>query len=135
MSCLIVLQDGRACAPADWAFDAMLEAVADELIESHDERLLADWLRSQATCFGAGKMRRIDVRELTPESRTRFLDAVRRAAEHLPSVSTGWGKRLQRLVRMLRSIDAGESPDALSDTLSPIAPTGLRRGPGWRCAC
>jgi hypothetical protein len=32
---------------------------------------------------------------------------------------------------MLQSIDRGESPDAISDVPAPVAPTGLRRGPGW----
>lgn len=135
MSCLIVLQDGRACAPAAWVFDAMLNAFADELVESPEEQLLGDWLRSQSTAASAGPMRRIDVRELTPESRVHFLRAVHRAAERISDPSGGWRKRLVRLARMLHSIDAGESPDALSDTPSPVAPTGLRRGPGWRCAC
>jgi hypothetical protein len=46
-------------------------------------------------------------------------------------VLPGWARRLRRLVRMLHSIDRGESPDAMSDVSAPIAPTGLRRGPGW----
>ncbi len=136
MSCLIVLQDGRACAPAHWAFEAMLLAFADELTQSHEERQLAEWLRSQANGVHSNGMRRLDVRELTPESRALFLGAVHRAAAKIGAEPVvGWRKRLQRMVRMLHSIDAGEAPDAISDTLSPVAPTGLRRGPGWRCAC
>jgi len=85
----------------------------------------------------------IDLRELTPESRRLFRLAVQRAAAHVGypcagdgvAVATpGWIQRLRRLARMIQSIDRGESPDALSDVPAPIAPSGLRRGPGWRAA-
>ncbi len=143
MSCLIVLDDGRACAPAPWAFDAIVGALAAHLSESEDERKLATWLRDQ---MGEARLvghRFIDLRELTPQARRLFRAAVQRAAAHCDyprpgdgavAATPGWVRRLRRLAQMIRSIDQGESPDAISDVSAPIAPTGLRRGPGWRVA-
>ena len=143
MSCLIVLDDGRACAPASSAFDALVGAIADHLIHSDRERELAEWLRQQLgekTYLGHC---RIDLRELAPENRRLFRAAVERLAYHFgcihPAdgtavVTPGWVRRLRRLVKMMHSIDRGESPEAISDVPAPVAPTGLFRGPGWRAA-
>lgn len=143
MSCLIVLDDGRACAPASWAFDVLVNAVADNLSEGEDRQPLADWLRQQAEEARLVGRGRIDLRELTPENRQHFREAVQRLAAHhgycraadgTAVAVPGWINRLRRLAKMLLSIDRGESPDAISDVPAPIAPTGNLRGPGWRVA-
>jgi hypothetical protein len=142
MSCLIVLDDGRACAPAPSAFDALIGAIADHLAHSQPERDLAEWLRQQIAEKSFLGHCRIDVRELTPENRRLFRAAVERLAYHFgclhPAdgtavVTPSWVRRLRRLVKMMQSIDRGEAPEAISDVPSPVAPTGRLCGPGW-CA-
>jgi hypothetical protein len=143
MSCLIVLDDGRACAPASSSFDALVGAIADHLVRSDAERDLADWLRQQMREKSFLGHCRIDVRELTSENRRLFRAAVQRLAYHYgcihPAdgtavVTPGWVRRLRRLVKMMQSIDRGEAPEAISDVPAPVAPTGLLRGPGWYAA-
>jgi hypothetical protein len=140
MSCLIVLDDGRACAPASAAFDALVRAISDHLNRSEQERELAEWLRQQVAEKSFLGHCRIDVRELTPENRRLFRAAVERLAFHFgcihPAdgtavVTPGWVRRLRRLMKMMQSIDRGEAADAISDVPAPVAPSGLLRGPGW----
>jgi hypothetical protein len=140
MCCLIVLEDGRACAPAAAAFDVLVGAIADHLAHSDRGRDFADWLRQQIAEKSFLGHCRIDVRELTPENRILFREAVEELAYHFgcihPAdgtavVTPAWVRRLRRLAKMMHSIDRGESPDAISDVPAPVAPTGLLRGPGW----
>ncbi len=143
MSCLIILDDGRACAPSAWTFTAMMSAIADQFEPTEEAQQLADWLQRQASEMQRAGRGRLDLRELTPENRGMFRDAVMRlavrynyhgAADGAGVAFPGWVRRLRRLVKMMQSIERGESPDAISDVSAPVAPTGLRRGPGWRVA-
>jgi hypothetical protein len=142
MSCLIVLDDGRACAPAPMAFDTLVGAIADHLVDSREEQELAEWLRQQVAEKSFLGHCRIDLRELTPRNRRLFRAAVERLAYHFgrlqPAdgtavVTPAWVRRLRRLVKMMKSIDRGDAPEAISDVPAPVAPSGLLRGPGW-CA-
>lgn len=141
MSAYIALDDGRSWWAANWAYDAVIEGIASELDRNEPERKLADWVRHQ-TCRNCGPgLGSIDVRELSPASRSAFRGAAQRAFRSAifegpagwndPSFYPGWLSRFRRLLRMWKAIDRGESPDQLSDSLECMEPTGRKLGPGW----
>jgi hypothetical protein len=138
VSTFIDLDDGRTWRAANWAYDAVVEAIADELNGTDSERELAAWLRSQ-TCAERGPgLGAVDVRELSPPCRLAFRQAARRAVEraarsggtgwHDPSFFPGWLDRFRELLRMWEAIDRGEPVRGAAECAPP---TGRRVGPGW----
>lgn len=138
MSTFIDLDDGRTWRAANWAYDAVIEAIARELNRTDLERELARWLREQ-TCLACGPgLGSVDVRELSPASRAAFRMAAQRAYNteaaagpdgwRDPAAFPGWLNRFHLLLRMWDAIDRGEPPG--QDT-GCAAPTGRRVGPGW----
>lgn len=141
MGGFIVLEDGRALAPNNWAYDAIIHAIVAELRENEDARPLATWLSGQ-TCEAKGMGQgNVDVRELTPENREHFRaavkDAISRAenvgpaAWHDPDFFPMWLECFRKLNKMWQSIDLGQPPDSITDLTSPMPVTGQRSGPGW----
>ena len=141
MGGFIVLEDGRALAPNNWAYDAIIRAIAAELRDNEDDRPLAIWL-SEQTCEVRGMGQgRVDVREFTPKNRDRFRAAVKDAISraeaagpagwHDPDFFPTWLECFRKLNKMWQSIDLGEPPDSITDLTSPMPATGEQSGPGW----
>jgi hypothetical protein len=141
MGGFIILTDGRACAPANWAYDEIVRSVAEELGAGGDDLLLKEWLRGQlCEVLGPG-MGYVDVRELTPRNRQLFRDAANRAFKKSelvgpigwenPSFFPAWLGIFRRLLEMWDSVDRGEPPEALNDLRQPCPPTDEKSGPGW----
>src|SRR5688500_16105025 len=106
MSCLIVLDDGRACALAPWTFTELLNAIAEQLDAHDDGQQSAQWLRDQARLPLEGERGYVDVRELTPGNRRHFRMAIERLAHKfsfqqpatgIVAALPGWVLRLRRL--------------------------------------
>src|ERR1022692_1100776 len=77
MAGFIILEDGRAYAAANWAYDAVVERIADALPETDDGHALKDWLKEQRVAVkGLGS---VDLRELTAVNRQLFQAAARKA--------------------------------------------------------
>ncbi len=140
MAGFIILEDGRAYAAANWAYDAVVERIGDTLPDTDDGRALSDWLKEQRVAVkGLGS---VDLREFTPENRQLFEEAARRAfslAEQQGpegwqdiEAYTGWIERFHDLIIMMDSIRAGVPPSAFNPHMvDVIPPTGARAGPGW----
>jgi hypothetical protein len=138
VAAFIDLDDGRTWRAANWAYDAVVEAIAGVLNRTELERELAAWLRSQ-TCRVCGPgLGSVDVRELSPACRAAFREAAGRAyrtAEsaggegwHDPTFFPGWLVKFKELLRMWEAIDRGEPPAIGGQCAEP---TGRRVGPGW----
>jgi len=138
MGGFLILDDGRAWAPASWAFDAGLEQIAEVLTDE----VLRAWLLEQRCSEQGPGMGRIDVRELTPHNRELLLAAIPVAIERArakdgsdwndPSWYPQWLDRFELLGRMVESVARGEPPETLNPQMrSVIPPTGERSGPGW----
>ncbi len=142
MSAFFVLTDGRAWSKANWAYDAVLDAIADALPNDGAGQLLAEWLLEQRCRVQGPGVGTVDLRELTDENRRRIVEAIPRALEmarkkgprdwHDPSFFPQWLSAFELLVQMIESAERGDPPEALNpDMRGPIPPTGERRGPGW----
>ena len=141
MSTLITLPDGRSWWAANWAYDAVIRRIADQLERLPYEGELASWLRRQ-TCEEMGPgIGYVDVRELTPRNQLLFRQAAQQAFRHAilegavgwhdPSFFAGWLQGFRRLLRMWKAVDRGEPPGMLGDSPERLEPSGLRSGPGW----
>src|SRR5688572_7160386 len=108
MSAYIALPDGRSWWAANWAYDAVIRRVADELDRMPAGGELAAWLRGQ-TCDELGPgLGFVDVRELSPPDRALFREAARRAFRrailegaanwHDPTFYPGWLNGFRRLL-------------------------------------
>lgn len=140
MAGFIILEDGRAYAAANWAYDAVVERIAEALVETADGCALSDWLKEQRIAVkGLGS---VDLRELTPENRQLFQAAARRAFNlseqqgqqgwHAPEAYTGWIDRFHDLIIMMDSIRRGDPPSAFNPhMIDVIPPTWNQAGPGW----
>ena len=142
MAGFIVLNDGRAWAAANWAYDAAVRSIARALRSGSEANALGAWLLDQ-TCEtqGAG-LGHIDIRELTPKNQSMLVAAIRRAvADHSEPAKTdfadadiypAWLDRFAVLVPMIESLERGEPPMALNPHMDDVIPaTGRRSGPGW----
>ena len=141
MSAFIALDDGRSWWAANWAYDAVIDEIANQLNGTDAERVMAAWLREQ-TCFVNGPgLGSVDVRELTSQNQQLFRAAAKRAFRlavlsgpagwHDPSFFPGWLTVFRRLLRMWKAIDRGEPPGQLNDSRECMEPSGRKAGPGW----
>ena len=133
----IVLADGRTYAASNSSTDAVVRAIARE-IRDHEFR---DWLlEQQSTVRGLG-MTSIDVRDLAPQFRESFLNAIRLAFARVSSEGTeslgidaaeGWYERFGDLVDMLNRVERGETPNEFNPHMHDvIPPRRTHQGPGW----
>lgn len=127
---------------ANWTYDAALDAIAEALHNDEDGRALATWLLEQRCQVQGPGVGTVDLRELTNDNRRRIVEAMPRALEmvrqrgprhwHDPSLFPQWLSSFELLVRMIASVERGESPETLNPGMSElIPPTGMRSGPGW----
>lgn len=145
MGGFIFLADGRAYAPARWAYDLTIRSIASALGQSSDDHALQAWLAHQ-TCeehlMGLGS---VDVRELAPSMARRFIEAIPKAVAieqargsegwHDASFFPGWLKSIQELCAMIDSVERGEPVEALNpyarDPAAPWPAAARISGPGW----
>jgi hypothetical protein len=140
MAGFIILEDGRAYAAANSAYDAVVRRIADALQESDDGHALSTWLKEQQVAVkGLGS---VDLRELTPKNRQLFEAAARKAfslAEQQGpqgwqdfDARSGWLERFHDLITMMNSVRKGEPPSSFNPHMRDvIPPTGEQAGPGW----
>jgi hypothetical protein len=138
MGGFIVLEDGRALAPSNWAYDAMVRSIAAALGDGPGERQLAEWLlKQQVEVSGLGH---VDVRALTAENRRLFRHAVERAVQQEEARGpVGWDEaffpswlaHFKLLLLMWEHIDSGQPPESLNDLKVRWPPPSEPCGPGW----
>lgn len=149
MSGFIVIEDGRAYARANWAYDVTVDAIAAALPDTELGITFRRWLLDQR-CFdretgdpicGSG-LGSVDVRELSPVCREMFWSAVydayaRCKAEgpvgwHDPQGFDGWINAFHTLIQLHESFVRGEPPESLNPHMNDvIPPTNATAGPGW----
>ena len=126
MSCVLLLEDGRALHRSNLGYSVMLELISREVSDAHAKlRIWLADLAERTAPFGE-----FDLRGLTEEHRAEFWAAAERALEaafkrHGPESvwpANAYGSEsLAHLVRMHRSIVNGEPPSALNDFNDVIA--------------
>ena len=142
MGGFLIIEDGRGIAPASWAFDAVIEAIAVALPDDADGNALRDWLlgqRCSVLSMGNGS---VDLRELTPRNQESFWQAAQRAVARAssngpegwfdPSFFPGWLQLFGDLMRMRELCLRGDPPEQFNPYLTTIIPSsGRHSGPGW----
>lgn len=121
MSCILLLDDGRALHRSNLGYSVMLELVSREVSDAHAK--LGVWLADMAN--RTAPYGEFDLRGLTEEHRDEFWSAAARALESAyqrhGSEESLWPKNsygaecLAHLMRMHRSIVSGEPPSAFND--------------------
>jgi hypothetical protein len=143
MAGFIVLQDGRAYAASNWAYDLTVERIAVALPPTPQGVALRTWLLGQRCGVLGPGLGSVDLRGLTPDNQ-RLVEAAARGAVEAAERSgpgglgvdqetySGWLSRLHDLLEMFDSIRRGEPPSVLNPhMIDVIPPTGDRVGPGW----
>lgn len=134
MSGFIILNDGRAWTASNGAFDAVIEALAEELQRYNSGNDLAIWLLEQRSGVKGPGLGSIDIRELTQPNQQLLLNAIEQIADaaELPKPLDSWSAKVRLLARMVASYRRGEPPMALNPDMKDIVPsTGKHSGPGW----
>jgi hypothetical protein len=142
MAGFIVLQDGRAYAASNWAYDTTIEAIAESLPQTRQAQALHDWLLDQRCCVRGMGLGRVDLRELTSSNQQLFeigamaaLDVANRRGPTgwaFPEHFAGWQRYFQDLVKMIELVHKGEPPMSFNPHMTDlIEPTGRHSGPGW----
>ncbi|MCI0661810.1 MAG: hypothetical protein L0220_12115 [Acidobacteria bacterium] len=146
MAGFIVLNDGRAWAGANWAYDSAIRTISQALPTTQEGQDLADWLLQQ-TCEVKGMgLGSVDLRELTTQNQTLFIQAVRQAVINLktqdgndwydPTAFQSWREYFEVLPLLIESIERGEPPSMFNPHMNDlIPPTGNKSGPGWDQPC
>lgn len=120
MSCVLLLEDGRALHRSNLGYSVMLELISGEVSDAHPN--LRIWLRDLSE--RPTPYNEFDLRGLTDRHRTEFWAAAAKALEsvinrHGPQ--TTWpanmygAESLTHLLCMHQSIALGEPPSALND--------------------
>ncbi|MEO9591270.1 hypothetical protein [Rhodopirellula bahusiensis] len=149
MSGFITIEDGRSYARANWAYDAVIDAIARELPATPLGREFLDWLLNQR-CFdrstgdaicGNG-LGNVDLRVLSPSCRQLFWDAAHAAYEtcqrdggsswHNPDGFPQWLKSFGELLFLHETYRDGDPPHDFNPHMNGlIPPTDQQVGPGW----
>ena len=142
MAGFIVLSDGRAWAGANWAYDAAIRAIAEALPSTQESNDLADWLLQQTSKVKGLGMGAVDLRELTTQNQTLFIQAIYQAVINLkiqdgsdwydPTAFPAWQEFFGVLPKLIESIERGEPATMFNPHMREvIPPTGDKSGPGW----
>jgi len=130
----IVLEDGRAYAVSDRAFDLTIEALASEVEDLHVEAWLLGWRTSER----GQSLGYVDLRELAPTTKAVVYEAITSASDAAVEQTdddrwmTGWRESLHVLRRMVESWERGEPPGSLNPYMDGLVPpTDRAEGPGW----
>lgn len=120
MSCVLLLDDGRALHRSNLGYSVMLELIAREISKANQQ--LRVWLADMAE--RPAPYGEFDLRGLTEDHRAEFwaaaeralLEAIRRHGPEASWPANAYGSEcLAHLLRMRRSIVSGEPPSALND--------------------
>ena len=142
MAGFIVLQDGRAYAAANWAYDVLIESVSAALRGSGRNAALADWLMAQRSEVQGSGLGHVDLRELTDANRQLLLEIIPQAYQEAKTVRPaafknsayyeGWLDRFADLVKMIACVQKGEPPEQFNPHMKGLLPAkGGHAGPGW----
>jgi hypothetical protein len=142
MAGFIILNDGRAWASANWAYDVAIRTIAQALPNTQEGLELADWLLQQTSEVKGMGLGSVDLRELTTENQTLFIRAVRQAVINLrtqdgndwhdPMAFQSWREYFEVLPQLIESIERGEPAFMFNPHMKEvIPPTGDKSGPGW----
>jgi len=131
-----VLEDGRAWAVTDGAFDDALELIASELPNSPESQALALWLLEQKTRGRGMGLGSVDLRELTQHNRRLFKAAAQRVYDKAIVSSQGynpiWLNLYFVLLKLIKSVNRRENPHIYNPHMDAlIPPSGEKSGPGW----
>jgi hypothetical protein len=86
----ITLHSGKSWHAANWAYDAVIETIVENL--PPEASALRDWLSARVTST-LGGLGRVDLSQLSPEDQQLVLTTVRKAYEHSKKVGpVGWGE-------------------------------------------
>ena len=137
MGSFIILEDGRAWAVGDGAFDDALEAIASQLPASAEGKSLAIWLVEQKTGDRGMGLGRVDLRELTPPNRELFKSAAQRfypqAIVNVGDYNPAWLELFAVLLKLIKLADKREDPRLYNPHMDALCPpTGAKVGPGWQ---
>jgi hypothetical protein len=141
MGGFIILNDGRAWAAANWAYDEAIRSIVEALPPTDDALALSGWLLGQTCEVRGSGLGSVDLRELTAENQALFSEAVRKATARIkphggwgwsdPSLFLAWKDRFDVLLKLIESIEKGEPASTLNPHMTAvIPPTGERAGPG-----
>lgn len=142
MAGFIVFNDGRAWASANWAYDAAIRTIAQALPNTRDGNELAEWLLQQTSEIQGMGLGSVDLRELTVQNQTLFIQAIRQAVINLktetgnewhdPTAFQCWREYFGVLLQLIESIERGEPALRFNPHMNDvIPPTGNKSGPGW----
>lgn len=146
----IALPDGRMFAGRWEAHDYVVNCLAEALADSPTGQPLQKWLLEQlpesdsflnelgfgwikpdsSEAGGHTVVRWIDVRQLTPGNQRLFCEAAKKAAtvHHPEKYLREW---VGRLAEMVRQMERGEGPMALTQAPDIVPEEEGRIGPGW----
>ena len=149
MSGFITIEDGRSYARANWAYDAVIDSIADDLPDSPLGNDFRAWLLDQR-CFdratgaivcgnGLGS---VDLRELSPACRELFWQAAQTAYDRCeqtggeswsdPEMFPKWLKSFAELLFLHETYRDGEPVHDFNPHMNGlIPPTDQKVGPGW----
>lgn len=106
---------------ANWAYDNIIELIADDLVCGPAEVRLASWLRSRTCVVQGPGIGSVDSQQLTADDRRLFRTAAQEALRrvilagpigwHDPSYFPAWIKKFRELLRMWKASDRREPFD------------------------
>lgn len=130
MTAMLLLEDGRVLHRSNLGYCGMLQLIADEISDSHVR--LRIWLADMAD--RTPPFCEFDLRGLTDDHRQEFWAAGDRALSKLVArygSKSAWpdkmyaGESLSHLMKMHRSILAGDPPSMLNDLEEPVDFRGI----------
>lgn len=130
MAAILLLEDGRALDRSNLGYCGMLQLISQDVADSHLK--LRVWLADKSE--RTSPFCEIDVRGLADSDRDEFWAASKRAyaalvERHGPESS--WannmyaGESLSHLLKMHRSVEAGEPPSAMNDLHRAVDFSGI----------
>jgi hypothetical protein len=142
MAGFIILNDGRAWAGANWAYDTALHTIIAALPSTQEGRDLSGWLLQLTSEVKGAGLGSVDLRELTTQNQALFIQAVRQAAINLrtqnsndrlaPVAFRSWREYFEVLPQLIESIERGEPASKFNPHMNDvIPPTDDKSGPGW----
>src|SRR5262245_41982806 len=130
MAGFIVLNDGRAWAAANWAYDMAVRYIAQALPKTQEGAELSSWLLQQTAEEKGMGLGSVDVRELTAENQILFIKAVRQAVTNLkthdakdwddPADFLSWRAYFEILLELIESIERGEPASSFNPHMNDI---------------
>jgi len=149
MAGFITIEDGRAYARSNWAYDTAVDAIARHLPSTPLAIAFRDWLleqrcydRDSGTAIRGSGLGSVDLRELAPVCRELFWSAARDAYTFSeqdggaswsnPDGFSDWLKSFAELLFLHETYADGQPPPEFNPHMNGLMPpTTDRVGPGW----